>query len=111
MTVTSVPSYYLSFKISPKFEIPSYLRNILQEVWQKHYKELYEEEVDGSTSLENTFEKILDTLWSSSDKSSHRRYVWMAYTLALAAKPTVEAYLPNDLRSEQVLETTAKFKR
>lgn len=64
---------------------------------------------DGTTSLENAFEKILSALWSSSDKSSHRRYVWMAYTLALAAKPTVEAYLPNDSRSEQVLETTATW--
>ena len=109
MTVTSVSSYYPSFKISPLFEIPSYLRNLLQELWQKHYEELYEKEADGTTSLENAFEKILDTLWSSSDKTCHRRYVWMAYALALAAKPTVEAYLPNDLRSEQVIERTATW--
>ncbi len=109
MTVTSVSSYYPSFKISPLFEIPSYLRNLLQELWQKHYEELYEKEADGTTSLENAFEKILDTLWSRSDKICHRRYVWMAYALALAAKPTVEAYLPNDLRSEQVIERTATW--
>lgn len=109
MTVISASSYYPSFKISSSFEIPVSLGNLLKEIWQRHYEELYEEEADGTTSLENAFEKVLDALWSSSDLYSHRRYVWMAYTLALATQPTVEAYLPNDFRMEQVLERTATW--
>lgn len=107
--MTSIPCYYPEFQFSSSFEIPSSLRDLLHEVWLRHYEELYEEEADGTTPLEDTLEEVLQVLWNEDDSFGHSRYVLMALILELAVKPTVEAYLPDDKRPEFILKLTAMW--
>lgn len=95
--------YYPNFQISSSWEIPNHLRDILHEVWQRHYEELYEEEADCTISLEDSVAEVLDGLWHEDDILGHARFVLMALILALAVKPTVEAYLPDDTRTKNIL--------
>jgi hypothetical protein len=107
--MTSIPCYYPEFQFSSSFEIPNSLRDLLHDVWLRHYEELYEEEADGTTPLEDTLEEVLQVLWNEDDSFGHSRYVLMALILELAVKPTVEAYLPDDKRPEFILKLTAMW--
>lgn len=93
---------YPNFQISSDLEIPEFLRQLLYKAWQNHYQELYEEEADGTISLELTLSEILDALNKGDKSLCHSRYVCMAIILALAVEPTVKAYLPDDQKLEQV---------
>lgn len=102
--MTLLSCNYPDFEISSSFEIPNHLRDLLHEIWQHHYEELYEEEADGTTPLEDAIKEVLDALWSEDDVLlGHSRYVFMALTLGLAVSPTVEAYFPDDTRPEIIL--------
>ncbi len=79
------------------------MQDLLHKVWQRHYEELYEEDGEGTISLEETFEEVLDALYNQEDILGHSRYVLMALILALAVQPTVGAYLPDDTRPRIVL--------
>ncbi len=98
-----ISCYYPNFQISSSWEIPNHLRDILHEVWQRHYEELYDEEADSTTSLEDSVAEVLDVIWHEDDILGHARFVLMALILALAVKPTVEAYLPDDTRTKNIL--------
>jgi hypothetical protein len=94
---------YPNFQISSSFEIPEFLRQLLYKAWQNRYEELYEEEADGTITLEETLLEILDALGDRDNSPYHYRYVLMALILALAVEPTVKAYLPNDQKTEQII--------
>jgi hypothetical protein len=101
---------YPNFQISSSFEIPESLRQLLYKVWQNHYEELYEEEADGTITLEETLLEVLDAL--GDDSSCHSRYVCMALILALAVEPTVKAYyLPDDNKIEQIFQLVINWSR
>jgi hypothetical protein len=93
---------YPNFQISSSFEIPESLRQILYKAWQNHYEELYEEEANGTVTLEAISSEVLDVL--NDDSLGHFRYVCMALILAIAVKPTIKAYLPDDKRTEQIFK-------
>jgi hypothetical protein len=100
---------YPNFQISSSFEIPESLRQLLYKAWQNHYEELYEEEADGTITLEETLLEILDALGDRDDSLCHSRYVCMALILALAVEPTVKAYLPDDQKIEQVFNLVTNW--
>ena len=58
--------------------------------------ELYQEEADGTITLEETLLAILDPLGDRDDWLCHSRYVCMVIILALAVESTVKVYLPEE---------------
>jgi hypothetical protein len=101
---------YPNFQISSSFEIPESLRQLLYKAWQNHYEELYEE-AGGTINLEETLLGILDVLGDQDDSLCHSRYVCMALILALAVEPTVKAYLPDDKKTEQILQLVISWSK
>ncbi|WNZ48596.1 hypothetical protein Q2T42_12230 [Leptolyngbya boryana CZ1] len=93
-SVTSNPRNYQS---SAARKLPTSLQRLLSQVNQQRYEELYEENTTG-TSLKDALQEILDGFRSLDQLRCHPRWIWMAVLLSLTAKPTVEAYLPNDNR-------------
>lgn len=62
---------YPNFQISSSFEIPESLRQLLYKAWQNHYEELYEEETDGTITLEENLLEILDALGDKDNSVCH----------------------------------------
>lgn len=97
------------FKLSKTTKIPDVLQNAIHEVRQKQYKELDEANADPNNSLETNVHKILKVLDSNNDCLAYSRYIWMGIILGFATKPTVTAYLPNDLRPSFILKMIKRF--
>lgn len=95
-------SYYSNFQISSTYKIPLSLYQLLHTFWQYSYEELYEEIEDNAITLKETFSEVLNALKDEDEYLYHRRCIYMAFILALAIVPTVNAYLSNDTRIEQV---------
>jgi hypothetical protein len=102
---------YFNFQILSSFEIPESLRQLIYKAWQNHYEEIYEEEADGTITLEETLLEILDALREGDDSLCHSHYIFMALILALAVEPTVKAYLPDDRKIEQVFNLVTNFSK
>ncbi|MEM7556984.1 MAG: tetratricopeptide repeat protein, partial [Cyanobacteria bacterium P01_A01_bin.84] len=102
---------YSNFQISSSYEIPKSLRQLLYKAWQNRYEEFYEEEADGTISLEETLLEILDALGDRDDSLCHVRYVCMAIILALAVEPTVKAYLPNEQKTEKIWKSIVNWSK
>ncbi|GFE68618.1 hypothetical protein [Chroococcus sp. FPU101] len=98
----SFATHYTDFKISPTYEIPQSLREILYTAWQFQYEELYEEKEKNTISLEEILNQILEAL--NSDKLGHQRYIIMAIILAKAVEPTILAYKPNNSIPQEVFK-------
>lgn len=107
--MTLLSFHYPNFQISSSWAIPSHLQDLLHDVWLYHYEELYEENVDGTTPLEDAIEAVLDALANENYVLTHSRYVFMALILALAVEPTVETYFPQDTRPRKVLLLIANW--
>ena len=102
---------YPNFPISSSFEIPESLRQLLYKVWQNRYEEFYEEEADGTITLEETLLEILDALGEQDDSLRHSRYVCMALILALAVELTVKAYLPTERKTEEIFKLVINWSK
>ena len=91
--MTSYINDHPPFKISPAYDIPLSLKNLLSEIWAQQYQE-HSKEHDGNaiTSLSDAFTSVLDVLWpeSISVHAGHKRYVWMAYALREARAALVQ---------------------
>ncbi len=96
-------SLYPEFKLSYSAEIPENLRDLIHSVWQYRYQELYEDQADAPISLEQSCEKILDTLIDYYSNSSDLYLIWMGLILGASVQPTLTAYLPNDTRAKMIL--------
>jgi hypothetical protein len=101
--MTGLVSLYPEFKLSYSAQIPDQLRDLIYSVWQYRYQELYEDHADAPVSLEQSCENILDHLISYNSNSSYLYLMWMGLILGLSVQPTLTAYLPNDPRSELIL--------
>lgn len=101
--MTGLVSLYPEFKLSYSAQIPDQLRDLIYSVWQYRYQELYEDYADTPISLEKSCENILDHLISYNSNSSYLYLMWMGLILGSSVQPTLTAYLPNDLRSELIL--------
>lgn len=101
--MTGLVSVYPEFKLSYSAQIPEQLRDLIYSVWQYRYQELYEDPANSPISLEQSCENILDHLISYNSNSSYLYLMWMGLILGSSVQPTLTAYLPNDPRSELIL--------
>lgn len=92
--------HYTNFKLPNNLDIPEQLQQTLQMVWDRKYRDLYER--GGKYNVEEAFVEVLQAFGMPNDKVSHQRYVYMAYGIALAAKPTIKHYFPEEHKADIV---------
>jgi hypothetical protein len=92
--------HYTDFKLPSNFDIPDKLQETLQTVWDRKYDDLYER--DGNSDVEEAFVEVMTAFGMPNDAISHQRYVYMAYGIALAAKPTIKHYFPEEHKADIV---------
>ncbi|MGB5771362.1 MAG: hypothetical protein WBM32_16070, partial [Crocosphaera sp.] len=105
----TVSSHGQYLQISDCYQIPSYLRDVLDDAWQNSYEELYEESRNQKKSLEETFINILNAFDQNNLENLHYRYLFMAIIMAQAVEPTIKAYFPDDTRPEKVYQYVDEF--
>ena len=93
--------------IFTKFSLPGFfeekaLEDVLQRVWNRRYLDLYDEE--GECDVHNAFTEVLEKFGKPDDTTKHKRYVYMAWVIALAASFTIEAWFPQDTRPKLLLK-------
>lgn len=105
---------YPSFNISPTYDIPLSLKNLLSELWAQQSLE-HSKEHNGvaTTFLSDAFTKVLYALWpeSISVHAGHRRYVWMAYALGFAIGPTINREPVHKQQASLVLMEISRWLR
>ncbi len=92
MVIKFTPS--INRQVSYTNKIPEPLEALFNQIRLEHYEELYEPEADGTASLEDTLNEVLEAMRSSNETLSHLRYVWMALIITLVVEPTVKYYQP-----------------
>ncbi|BAZ29384.1 hypothetical protein NIES4074_18290 [Cylindrospermum sp. NIES-4074] len=112
----STPSLARNFNQYSLNTTPEPLQVLFNKIKLKHYEELYEPEADGTASLQDDLNAVLEVLRDSDQSVNHLRYVWMALILSLSVEPTLEYYDPsNSLLKiiikllEEVLRETINF--
>jgi hypothetical protein len=103
------PSVHPGFTLPSWFMGPRELHELLRTYWEKRYADLFEAE--GEASWRDAVEGILEAFGGPDDLPGHRKYVYMAWSLALAAYPTVKAWAPDDGRPDQVLDRVKAWTR
>ncbi|WP_414545515.1 hypothetical protein [Nostoc sp. CCY0012] len=93
MVIKFTPS--INRQVSSTNNIPEPLEALFNKIRLEHYEELYEPEADGTASLEDTLNEVLEALRSSNNTLTHLRYVWMALILTLVVEPTVKHCQPH----------------
>lgn len=84
--------------------IPDNLKNIFNKIQLEHYDELYEIEADGTASLQDTLNEVLQSLDSGNQTLTHLRYLWMTLILTLVVEPTLQYYQPANLLPKYTTE-------
>ena len=92
--------YYPKFELSINYNVPLELEETLKKAWNRRYGDLYER--GGQDNVKEAFEEVLQAFGMPSDAISHRRYVYMAYAMALAAQPTIKHYFPEEYKIDSV---------
>jgi hypothetical protein len=92
--------HYTDFKLPKNLEISKQLQQTLHSVWHRKYRDLYER--GGKYNVEEAFVEVMAAFGMPDDAISHQRYVYMAYGIALAAKPTVKHYFPEEHKTDIV---------
>ncbi|PSB39731.1 hypothetical protein C7B69_01735 [filamentous cyanobacterium Phorm 46] len=92
--------HYTEFKLPKNLDIPEKLKETLQAVWDRQYRDLYER--GGKSDVEAAFVEVLTAFGMPNDAISHQRYVYMAYAMALASQPTIKHYFPEERKVEIV---------
>lgn len=83
--------------------LPDSLKVLLDKIKQQHYEELYELEADGTTSLQDDLNEILQAFRISNQTLTHLRYVWMTLILLLVVEPTLEYYQQKDSSPKDII--------
>jgi hypothetical protein len=96
--ITFEIGHYTEFKFPKNLDIPTQLKETLQAVWDRKYRDLYEK--DGNCDVEAAFVEVMTALGMPNDAISHQRYVYMSYAMALAAQPTIKHYFPQESKVE-----------
>lgn len=94
MKLTS--SLFTKFNPYASNTTPNSLQVLFNKIKREHYEELYEPEADGTTSLEDDLNAVLEVLRDSDQAVNHLRYIWMALILSLSVEPTLEYYDPSN---------------
>ncbi len=97
----SFTGHYTELKLSQNFELPKNLLLKIREVWNRKYRDLYDNE--GKCNVEEAFEEVLQTFGMPINTIVHQRYVYMAMGIALAAQATLKHYFPDDSRPDIVV--------
>jgi len=92
--------YYRNFQLPSNSDIPEQLQETLHRVWERKYRDLYE--TGGKYNVEEAFVEVMTAFGMPNDAISHQRYVYMAYGIALAAKPTIKHYFPEENKTDIV---------
>ena len=92
--------HYTDFKLPSNSDIPDQLQQTLRTVWDRKYDDLYER--GGKCNVEEAFVEVMTAFGMPNDPISHQRYVYMAYGIALAAKPTIKHYFPEEHKADIV---------
>ncbi|HLO83670.1 MAG TPA: hypothetical protein VK203_01475 [Nostocaceae cyanobacterium] len=83
--------------------IPEHLQILFNKIKQEHYEELYEQEADGTASLENDLRKVLEAFRPGKSTVSHLQYIWMTLILILAVEPTLQFYNPTSYLPKKII--------
>ncbi len=96
--------YFSSFRLPPWFAGPDNIRVLLHKLWDQCYPDLYEENCATPLALKDAESRVLTACFAEDESAiGHRRLICMASTFCSAVAPTVEAYLPSDQRSGNVI--------
>lgn len=90
-------------------KIPEPLKTLIDKIREEHYPELYEPQADGTASLDDALNDILDVFQNSGKTLCHLRYVWLTLILALVVEPTVESYQPQNNFTQSTLELLERW--
>jgi hypothetical protein len=95
-------NFFTEFILPECFEEPKALKDTLSKVWNTKYLDLHDEQ--GECNVYDAFKEVLETFGMPNDATGHKRYVYMAWAIALAASFTIEAWFPQDERPKILLE-------
>jgi hypothetical protein len=86
------------------FDCPEPLTTVLRAVWERKYLDLYE--AGGTCDLEAAFAEVMQCVGNPLVSAlEHKRYVYTAWAMAIAARPTLEHYYyPQDARVSAAFE-------
>ncbi|MCT7971846.1 hypothetical protein [Laspinema olomoucense] len=85
-------------------KIPEPLKSLINKIREERYTALYESEADGTASLDNALNDILDVFQTSGKTLCHFRYVWLSLILVLVVEPIVESYQAQNNFTKSTLE-------
>jgi hypothetical protein len=103
-------AYYPRFALPSWFAGPASLAELLADLWSYRYPDLYEavdERPEGTVPA--ACGAVLDALGDPADPTAHRRYLFLGWSLGLAAAPTVDAWRPDDGRPRTVLDAVQRW--
>lgn len=75
--------------------LPDRLQAVISKIGQQHYAELYEPEADGTASLSEALNEVIEAFDSCYHIHCHRSYVWMALIFTILVEPTIKYYQPS----------------
>jgi len=93
---------FTELRLPDGFNGPTRLVEALRAAWDKHYLDLYEDE---RADVYEAFDDVLHAFGLPEDGVGHQRYVYMAWSIALAARPTLQYYFPDDPRPDFALDS------
>ena len=103
----SIESVNFNYSFS---QIPKPIQPLVTQVFENHYEELYEEDADGSVSLEETLIELIEALEAKDDRSlTSKRFVCLGFFLALSVTLTIEAYLPENKIASKVFPLVLNY--
>ncbi|GAB4279887.1 MAG: hypothetical protein Fur0025_07450 [Oscillatoriaceae cyanobacterium] len=75
--------------------LPDRLQAVISKIRQQHYAELYEPEADGTASLSEALNEVIEAFDSTKHIYCHLSYVWMALIFTILVEPTIKYYQPS----------------
>ena len=87
--------YYNKFILPEGINIPENLQVTLQYIWNRKYMDFYEDN-GGDSDVEEAFEELLDAFGKPNNVKQHKRYLYIAFTMALASQSIIKHYYPEN---------------
>ncbi|VXD20193.1 hypothetical protein [Planktothrix paucivesiculata] len=84
-------------------------KDLLNQIQQEHYPELYESETNSTVPLSDVLNQVLEGFKVGNSTICHLRYLWMTLILTMAVEPTLEYYYPNDSLTKDIITSLELF--
>lgn len=84
-------------------------KDLLSQIQQEHYPELYEPEANSTVLLSDVLNQVLEGFKVGNSTICHLRYLWMTLILTMAVEPTLEYYYPNDSLTKNIITSLELF--